>query len=103
MGLATKMVGSTRQHAAEEAALEGVARSGVQLVDLQFSDITGGAKSLTIPAGLLAQTLAHGYRFDGAALTGGVRLLELDLYLVPDPTTLAVSPVPGTGRAGEKT
>ena len=44
--------------AAEEAALEQVARTGVQLVDLQFSDLTGGAKSLTVPAGLLAQALA---------------------------------------------
>jgi len=78
-----------RQHA-DEAVLDKVAQHGVQLVDLQFSDITGGAKSLTIPAELLPPTLAHGYRFDGAALTGGVREVELDLYLVPDPATLAI-------------
>lgn len=78
--------------AAEEAARERIAREGVQLVDLQFSDITGGVKSLTIPVALFDATLAHGYRFDGAALTGGVRHLELDLYLVPDPSTLAIFP-----------
>ena len=32
-----------RDRAAEDAALEQVAAAGVQLVDLQFSDITGGA------------------------------------------------------------
>ena len=78
-----------------DETLARMAEAGIRVVDLQFSDITGGAKSLTIPAGMLAQALAHGYRFDGAALTGGVRLLELDLYLVPDPTTLVVYPSPG--------
>src|SRR5918999_6486299 len=95
MAFPTTMAGLPRDRAAEETALERVAAAGVQLVDLQFSDITGGAKSLTIPAGMLARALAHGYRFDGAALTGGVRLLELDLYLVPDPATLTVFPPPG--------
>ena len=73
-----------------EAALERVAGAGARLVDLQFSDITGGAKAMTIPAELLAPVLAHGYRFDGSALTGGLRSVELDLYLVPDPETLVV-------------
>ena len=73
-----------------EAVLDRVRRDGVRLVDLQFSDITGGAKVMTIPADLLAPVLDHGYRFDGSALTGGLRLVELDLYLVPDPGTLVV-------------
>jgi glutamine synthetase len=98
MTLSPAMAGLPRDRAAEESVLDQVGRSAVQLVDLQFSDITGGAKSLTIPAGLLAQTLAHGYRFDGAALTGGVRQLELDLYLVPDPATLAFFPPLGVDR-----
>ena len=78
--------------AATAAALETVTRERVGVVDLQFSDIGGGAKALTIPADLLPATLAHGYRFDGAALTGGMRQVELDLYLVPDPQTLLLFP-----------
>ncbi|HEY8446377.1 MAG TPA: glutamine synthetase family protein [Thermomicrobiales bacterium] len=70
--------------------LERVAAANVRLVDLLFSDITGGAKALTIPVELLADTMAHGYRFDGSALTG-TRRIELDLFLVPDPTTLLIS------------
>jgi glutamine synthetase len=73
-----------------EAVLDRVARDGVRLLDLQFSDITGGAKAMTIPAELLGPVLDHGYRFDGSALTGGPRVVELDLYLVPDPATLVV-------------
>jgi glutamine synthetase len=72
--------------------LERVEGERVRLVDLVFSDISGGAKALTIPAELLGPTLEHGYRFDGAALSGGLRKVELDLYLVPDPTTLVVHP-----------
>ncbi len=84
--------GPARDPGAGEAALDRVRHDGVGLVDLQFSDITGGAKVMTIPAELLAPVLAHGYRFDGSALTGGLRQVELDLYLVPDPSTLVVFP-----------
>lgn len=80
-----------------EEVLERVAEAGVRLVDLQFSDIAGGAKALTIPAELLNATLQHGYRFDGSALTGGLRKVELDLYLVPDPSTLVIFPMRESG------
>lgn len=75
-----------------DEVLRNVAEAGVRLVDLLFSDISGGAKALTIPAQLLSNTLQHGYRFDGSALTGGLRKVELDLYLVPDPETLVIFP-----------
>jgi glutamine synthetase len=52
-------------------------------------------KALTIPSNLLEHTFLHGYRFDGAALTGGERQVELDLYLAPDPATLVISPPRG--------
>src|SRR5690242_15909443 len=72
--------------------LADIAANNVRLVDLQFSDIGGGGKALTIPAELLPNTFARGYRFDGSALTGGLREVELDLYLVPDPRTLMIYP-----------
>ena len=83
-----------------QTTLAAVTGAGVRLVDLQFSDIAGGAKALTIPVELLPTVLETGYRFDGAALTGGLRTIELDLFLVPDPATLRVVPVLGaTPRA----
>jgi glutamine synthetase len=84
------------QHRAE--VLAQVADAQVQLVDLQFSDIVGGAKALTIPVELLAIVLEQGYRFDGSALTGGHRKIELDLFLKPDPETLAVFPFESEGQ-----
>ena len=78
--------------------LAQVADARVQLIDLQFSDIVGGAKALTIPIELLATVLAQGYRFDGSALTGGHRKIELDLFLKPDPETLAIFPLSSDGQ-----
>ncbi|MBA2520433.1 MAG: glutamine synthetase [Chloroflexia bacterium] len=75
-----------------EAVRERTASAGVRLVDLQFSDLAGGARAMTIPSDLLPVVLTHGYRFDGSAVTGGQREVELDLYLVPDPGTLMIFP-----------
>ena len=76
--------------------VQRVHEEGLGLIDLVFSDITGGAKALTIPAALVERTLERGYRFDGSALTGGLRSVELDLYLMPDPATFVVL-TPGVG------
>lgn len=70
--------------------VQRVQDEGLGLIDLVFSDITGGAKALTIPSSLVERTLERGYRFDGSALTGGLRSVELDLYLMPDPATFVV-------------
>ncbi len=75
-----------------DEALARITENQVVLVDLQFSDIAGGMKALTIPQNLVDRTFRQGYRFDGAAMTGGVRQVELDLYLAPDPGTLAILP-----------
>ncbi len=81
--------------------VQRVREDGLGLIDLVFSDITGGAKALTIPAALVERTLERGYRFDGSALTGGLRSIELDLFLLPDPATFVVlTPVDGDERRG---
>ncbi|MEZ4624924.1 MAG: glutamine synthetase beta-grasp domain-containing protein [Thermomicrobiales bacterium] len=71
--------------------VEAVRAAGAEVIDLQFSDITGGAKALTIPVSLLDYTLANGYRFDGSALAGQ-RQIELTLAIIPDPSTLVIFP-----------
>lgn len=73
-------------------AIARISESEVRLIDLQFSDIAGGMKALTIPVTLVDSTFAHGYRFDGAAMSGGRRQVELDLFLAPDPETLTILP-----------
>ena len=86
------------KQAQRDFVLSRVAEADVRLIDLQFSDIVGGAKALTIPIELLAVVLEQGYRFDGSALTGGHRKVELDLFLLPDPETLAIFPYEGEGQ-----
>jgi glutamine synthetase len=73
-------------------AMDRIAEHEVRLIDLQFSDIAGGIKALTIPVNLVRATFERGYRFDGAALSGGRRQVELDLFLAPDPETLTILP-----------
>ncbi len=84
-----RMVGPRRERQDTDVAAS-VVESGADIVDLQFSDIAGGTKGLTLPAAALESALAEGYRFDGSALTGGTRQAELDLYLMPDASTLEV-------------
>ena len=80
-----------------EAALTTLAEHGVTLVNLQFSDIAGGTRTVTIPATLMPVVFERGYRFDGAAMAGGERQVELDLFLAPDPATLTVFPASASG------
>ena len=82
-----------------ERAFAKLASQEIDLVDLVFSDISGGAKTLTIPAALLDDALQSGYRFDGSAVMGGTRQMELDLLLAPDPTTLSVTHETQSGDA----
>ena len=72
------------------SVFERVTAERIALVDLVFSDIAGGAKALTIPVDHLQRAIQHGYRFDGSAVMGGLRRVELDLLLSPDPGTLLI-------------
>lgn len=74
--------------------LERMRQLAIRFVDLQFVDIFGTLKSLTIPLGQLAEVLENGCWFDGSALEGSARVAENDMYLVPDLTTFA--PIPWT-------
>jgi len=76
-----------RSHVIERAAL-----AHVEFVHLQFIDVVGGIKSVTIPAARLGACLSDGTWFDGSAIEGRARTVEGDLYLRPDPSTFAVLP-----------
>jgi glutamine synthetase len=69
-----------------------VIESNIRFIDLQFTDIFGTIKSVTIPASQLSAALENGVWFDGSAIEGFARVAENDMYLVPDPTTWAVVP-----------
>jgi glutamine synthetase len=69
-----------------------VKADGVRFISLQFTDILGTIKSVTIPAGGLEQALEQGIWFDGSSIQGFARIYESDRTLVLDPTTYQVLP-----------
>lgn len=75
-----------------QAILELTQREGVQFIDLQFTDIFGTTKSVTIPASGLEEALSRGVWFDGSSIQGFARIQESDMFLAPDPITYRILP-----------
>ena len=66
--------------------------AGVRSVDLQFTDVMGAVKTVTIPVDGLPDTAEHGTWFDGSSVESFARTAESDMYLVPDLGTFRVLP-----------
>lgn len=64
----------------------------VKFINLQFTDLTGGVKAVTIPTSKLEPGIDAGVWFDGSSIEGFTRIAESDMYLVPDLSTFAVLP-----------
>ena len=75
-----------------ERILESVEKENVKFVNLEFTDMLGAIKSVTIPIAQLSDSLHHGTWFDGSSIIGFARIAESDMYLMPDPETYAILP-----------
>ena len=75
-----------------ERVNELIARQNVRFINLQFSDIVGIVKQITIPVSQWTTAVDHGIWFDGSSIEGFARIAESDMYLVPDLATFAVLP-----------
>ena len=75
-----------------DEVLAAARKAGVELIHLQFTDVPGALKNMTIPRGRLERALDAGVWFDGSSIEGMARVAERDLYLRPDPTTFAIVP-----------
>lgn len=64
----------------------------VCFISLQFTDIFGTVKNVTIPVAMLAAALEHGVNFDGSSIEGFARIAESDMVLRPDISTYSVLP-----------
>jgi glutamine synthetase len=81
--------------------IERAKENNVRFVQLQFTDIMGVVKSVTIPLHQLAGSVEHGTWFDGSSVEGFMRIAESDQYLKPDMSTFAEIPwQPGHGTLG---
>lgn len=65
---------------------------GVEYIHLQFSDIFGVMKNVSIPIEELDKALNNEIMFDGSSIDGFVRIEESDMYLRPDTDTFVVFP-----------
>jgi glutamine synthetase len=84
-----------------KAQIEEAQSRGIRFVQLQFSDILGVVKAVTIPIGRLDDSVRHGTWFDGSSIEGFTRIAESDQYLAPDMTTFNEIPwQPGSGERG---
>ena len=76
----------------KEEILERIKEDEVKYILLQFSDINGNVKSITIPKEKLSDSIVNGTWFDGSSIHGFARIHESDMYLKPDLNTYAVIP-----------
>lgn len=81
--------------------LQQIAEQHIEFVNLQFIDILGTVKTVTIPVEQVEDALNHGIWFDGSSIEGFARVAESDMYLVPDLATY--SPIPWDQGKGEAT
>lgn len=70
----------------------------VKFVSLQFTDVAGAIKNVTIPVARLEEAFERGVWFDGSSIEGFARIYESDMFLVPDPNTYRLLPWNATDR-----
>ena len=80
--------------------LKKVEELGLELIHLQFTDIAGTMKNVSIPASELEKALNNEIMFDGSSIDGFVRIEESDMCLAPDFSTFQVFPWTEGSREG---
>lgn len=76
-----------------KSELLGLAKdANVEYVNMQFTDLFGTLKALTIPISKLEEAIDNNVWFDGSSIDGFTRISESDMYLKPDLNTFAVLP-----------
>src|SRR5919106_2341145 len=92
-------IGSTKLHKqilgdspSKREILKRVQEEGVEFVDLQFTDVMGHVKSVTIPQSILGHVIDGGQWIDGSSIAGFTRIAESDMFLMPDLSTFSIIP-----------
>ena len=75
-----------------EEILARLSADNVEFINLQFSDMMGMAKSVTIPVSKFSDVLKFNLWFDGSSVEGFTRIFESDMLLKPDLDTYCVIP-----------
>src|SRR5712692_485211 len=83
---------TTDKAAMKQHVFEQAEAAHVRFVSLQFTDIMGVVKNVTIPFHKFGDAIDHGLWFDGSCIDGFARIHESDMYLAPDLSTFQVIP-----------
>ena len=75
-----------------EQTMARVEQDQIRFVNLQFTDVVGIVKSVTMPVSQFRDTIEHGKWFDGSSIEGFARIAESDMFLIPDLSTYQVIP-----------
>lgn len=78
--------------------LKKAKEDNVKFIQLQFTDLHGMIKSVTITIENLKESLESGTWFDGSSIEGFTRICESDMYLKPDPNTYCILPWENKGK-----
>lgn len=77
---------------AVKTILSRMKKDRVRFINLQFSDIMGIAKGITIPVEQAKNALGEGLWFDGSSIEGFTRIFESDMILRGDLKTYRIIP-----------
>src|SRR3954451_6887299 len=75
-----------------EDILDRIEGGQIRFINLQFTDVMGIVKSVTIPAGIFEHVIDGGQWIDGSSIAGFTRIAESDMYLIPDLSTYVTMP-----------
>lgn len=73
-------------------ALRFIEDNDVRFIKLQFCDILGNLKNISISPAQLSKAFDEGIAFDGSSIKGFTSIEDSELFLFPDPTTLSILP-----------
>ena len=78
--------------ASKSEIMQLVKKERIKFVQMQFMDILGTVKNVTIPITKLEKALDEGVFFDGSSVLGYATIEESDMRLKPDPNTFVMLP-----------
>src|SRR5215470_13810275 len=81
-----------KSHASNEHIMATIKNEQIRFVNLEFIDVVGITKCVTVPVEQFTSCIQHGKWFDGSALESFARVAESDMYLFPDLSTFSVLP-----------
>lgn len=87
----------------KEDVIKTIEQKNVKFLRLQFTDILGIVKNVTILAEQAKKALFEGIWFDGSSIEGFVRIQESDMRLDPDPDTFSILPWKCENESDSKT